>query len=308
MPNRRMFIRSSTAALVALLAGCTTDPPLDATASSVDPATSAPQPETDELMAEVAPDRTGELQVINASFETLTGEGRIFAFGLVGADNTPVTEADVEVWTRARPGDQPSGPVPASFTEIPNQPLGLYVVRLDLPAAGAIPLAAVTADGAAGQTALRVADRGSAVVPAPGDVAPVVATPTTADLLGFERICTLDPSCGMHEDSLDDLIAAGTPVMLTIATPGFCETAICGPTVDVIQSVRAGRPDEDIAWVHLEVFTDAGLTVAEQVTEWNLPSEPWLFGIDGDGKIAGRLDGPLTVLPQEMGALADLLV
>ncbi|MEE8600223.1 hypothetical protein [Euzebya tangerina] len=307
MPTRRTFIRSSSAAVVALLAGCSTDPPQDATGSSATPATTAAQPETDDLLAEVAPDRTSELQVINASFETLTGDGRIFAFGLVGADNTPVTGADVEVWTRAEPGEPPTGPVAASFTEIPNQPLGLYVVRLDLPAPGAIPLAALTADGAAGQTALRVADPDNATVPAPGVVAPVVRTPTPDDQLGFERICTLDPPCGMHEDSLDDLIAAGTPVMLTIATPAFCETAICGPTVDVIESVRTGRADEDVAWVHLEVFTDAGLTVADQVTEWNLPSEPWLFGIDGDGMIAGRLDGPLTVLPQEIGALADQL-
>ncbi|WP_157965392.1 hypothetical protein [Euzebya rosea] len=260
-------------------------------------------------MNEVAPSRTGDLQVINASFETLTGPTQLFAFGLVGADNTPVIGADVEVWTRTREGEPAVGPVPAQFREIPNQPLGLYVVRLDLPVAGAIPLAAVTSDGAAGQTALRVADPETATVPAAGDTAPVVATPTTEDLLGFERLCTLYPPCGMHKNSFDSLIADGRPVMLSIATPGFCETAICGPTVEVVESVRTARGDDDrVAWVHLEVFVDGGVTLAEQVTDWNLPSEPWLFGVGADGTVVGRLDGPLTVLPEEIMALAEQLV
>ena len=258
-------------------------------------------------MTEVAPDRTGDLQVINASFETLTGEDRLFAFGLVGPDNTPITGADVEVWIRPREGEPAEGPVPASFREIPNQPLGLYVVRLDLPVPGAIPLAVATGEGTAGETALRVADPDDAAVPSPGDVAPAVATPTTEDLLGFERLCTLDPPCGMHETSFDDLVEARRPVMLTIATPGFCETAICGPTVEVVESLRTGRADDGVAWVHLEVFTDAGATLAQQVTEWNLPSEPWLFAVDADGTVIGRLDGPLTVLPEEIRALADML-
>lgn len=306
--HRRSFITTSGTALAALLVGCSSDTDQQDTGAQPTNATpSGAAAGPGDLVAEVAPERTGDLQVINASFETLTGEDRLFAFGLVSADNTPVTGVNVEVWIRPREGEPAEGPVPASFREIPNQPLGLYVVRLDLPVPGAIPLAAVTGEGAAGQTALRVADPESAAVPAPGDTAPVAATPTTDELLGFERLCTLDPPCGMHDTSFADLIEGGRPVMLTIATPGFCETAICGPTVEVVESVRTSRDDDDVAWVHLEVFTDAGTTLAEQVTEWNLPSEPWLFAVDGDGTIIGRLDGPLTVLREEITALADQL-
>lgn len=112
----------------------------------------------------------------------------------------------------------------------------------------------------------------------------------------------------MHEVSLDDALAAGEPVMLTIATPGFCETAICGPTVEVVEAVRTAEPaGGSVRWIHLEVFSDAGTTVADPVAAWQLQSEPWIFGIGSDGTIVGRLDGPLTVLDGEVAALAAQL-
>jgi hypothetical protein len=307
MLNRRHLLHVTAAGLATALLGCEPDSIADggavSTASELPP---MPQPApATALLDDVAPDRTSELMVINASFETLTGDDQLFAFGLVGPDNTPVTGADVQVWTRSREGDSPNGPLSATFREVPNQPLGLYVVNLPLPVAGTIPLAALTGDGAGGETLLRVADEESAVVPPPGAPAPVVATPTPDDLLGFERLCTLDPPCGMHEVSLDEAIRAGDPVVLTIATPGFCETAICGPTVEVVQGVRASQPaDSTIRWIHLEVFSDAGTTVADPLTAWQLQSEPWIFTIGSDGQIAGRLDGPLTTLEDAIAPLA----
>ena len=303
MHSRRRFMSTTAMALGGLVVGCSGD---DDAATPAEAQGPPPASATATLLEEVAADRSGDLQVINASFETLTGDDQLFAFGLVGLDNTPVTGADVEVWIRQREGEPPAGPVAAMFTEIPNQPLGLYVVRLGLPTAGAIPLVATTSEGAAGQTTLRVADPETAAVPPPGSEAPVVTTPTTEDLLGFERLCTLDPPCGMHDVSFDTALADGKPVMLAIATPAFCETAICGPTVEVVEGVRTddATAGDDTVWIHLEVFTDAGQTLAEQVEAWGLPSEPWVFGIDREGRIAGRLDGPLTVLDGEVAALA----
>lgn len=307
MHTRRTLLHATGLGLATVLLGCesssTPDQTGAVTASEVPPPAQPAQATA--LLDEVAADRTADLTVINASFETLTGEDQLFAFGLVAADNTPVTGADVQVWTQGREGEPPNGPIAATFREVPNQPLGLYVVTLPLPVAGTIPLAAVTRDGAGGQTMLRVADPESAIVPPPGAPAPMVATPTTDDLLGFERLCTLDPPCGMHEVSLDEALQAGEPVVLTIATPGFCETAICGPTVEVVEEVRAGQPaDSPVRWIHLEVFSDAGTTVADPVTAWQLQSEPWIFTIGSDGQVAGRLDGPLTTLESEIAPLA----
>ncbi|WP_370325958.1 hypothetical protein [Euzebya sp.] len=299
-PTRRTLLRGATAAMALLVVGCESDD--DGTDIAATPVSEAAQAT---LLEQIAPDRTADLSVINASFETLTGEDRLFAFGLVGPDNTPVRDQEVTVYAGVRMNEALQGPLTTTFHDVPNQPLGMYSVRLDLPEAGTVPLIAVTADGGAGQTALRVADPESSVVLATGEEAPAVATPTLDDPLGFESICTRQPPCDMHAASLDTALAEGRPVMLTIATPAFCETAICGPTVDVVEDVRTGgEVPEGIEWIHLEVFSDAGTTLADQVEAFQLQSEPWIFGIDGAGTVVGRLDGPLTVLPDEIAALA----
>jgi hypothetical protein len=305
MPTRRAILNATAAGLAIALVGCaerSSSPEVAEQTSAA--ATSAAAPPAGSLIGEVAPDLTTALTVVNASFETLTGSDQLFAFGLLAPDNTPVVDADVQVWTRAREGESPEGPTMAVFEEVPNQPLGLYVVRLALPISGTIPLAAVTADGRGGETVLRVADPETAVVPAPGTPAPVAATPTEQDLLGYERLCTQSPPCGMHEVSLDAALQAGEPVVVAFATPGFCETAICGPTVEVVERVRDQSTDSAVRWIHVEIFTDAGTTIGDPVTTWGLQSEPWVFAIGSDGRINGRLDGPLTVLEGEIAAMA----
>jgi hypothetical protein len=315
MLTRRTLLHTSAVGLAAVLLGCESSEDTGAAVPSADPTTPAAGPVaptisemttgTALLIDEVAPDRSGDLSIINASFETLTGDGVLFPFGLVGLDNVPVRDAEVQVWTRPADGEPASGPFDATFHDIPGQDLGLYSVSLDLPVAGAIPLVALTADGVGGETVMNVADPDSAVIPAPGTAAISVSTPTEGDLQGFERLCTLDPPCGMHDVSLDEALADGDPVMLVIATPGFCQTAICGPTVEVAEAVRTSESaPADVTWIHLEVFTDAGTTIADQVTAWQLQSEPWIFGIGADGMIRGRLDGPLTVLDGEIDALS----
>ena len=255
-------------------------------------------------MAEVAPEADRGLTVINASFEQLTGADQTFAFGLTTPANEPVRGADVQVYIVDADGDQ-RGPHPAVFRDVAVVPLGLYVARLDLPEAGAMSLVAVTADGAAGSTTLQVVAREDSAVPAPGQPAVVVPTPTFADPRGMERVCTLDPPCGMHEVSLDEAVAAGRPVVLTFATPAYCMTAICGPSVEVVDEVRRSGEWGDIAWIHVEIFSDAGQTLSGPVEEWGLLSEPWLFTIDAEGSVGQRADGPLLVLDDRVRALAD---
>jgi len=44
--------------------------------------------------------------------------------------------------------------------------------------------------------------------------------------------------------------------------------------------------------VHVEIYQAlTGTAHVPTVDAWRLPSEPWLFGIDGSGVIRARLDG-----------------
>jgi hypothetical protein len=144
--------------------------------------------------------------------------------------------------------------------------------------------------------------------PVPGQAAVVVATPTEGDDLGYDSICTQDPPCGMHEMSLDEALAANKPVMLIFATPEFCQTVVCGPAVETVDGVRTDGDWGETVWIHTEIYAhyDAKnpkkVALGDPVKKWKLPTEPWLFSIGTDGKIVGRLDGPM--LPDMIEALA----
>ena len=297
--HRRLFLRLAAGAGAAgLLAACgraavdgagTAAPTTPATATAGSPA-----------VARVAPDAEPVLNVISASYEQLTGT-RPFAFGIVGPDNVPVAGADVNLWVVPQGGTgEPAGPYPTTYQELEGQPLGLYVTEVELTESGPTSFVAVTGDGRAGADDIQVATPETSEIAAPGQQAISVATPTEKKDLGFEKICTLDPPCGMHDISLDDAIAEGRPVVLAFATPAFCQTAVCGPSIGVIEEVRQEGDWGDVAFVHCEIYNDAGQTVADPVSEWNLPSEPWLFTIDADGRINDRTDGPLMTLEDQV--------
>lgn len=233
------------------------------------------------------------LNVINASFETLTGTDRRFAFGVSTFDNVPVKHEDLEVWLRDTDGNVLSGPYPTTFHDEGGPVLGIYVTRLDVPEPGIVEVVAVGADGY-GVAAVNVVTPKQSPVPVPGGKAVSVRTPTVADDLGVAQVCTRNPDCGMHEHSIDELLAAGTPFALIMATPAYCQTAVCAPAVDTLDEVRTDRDWSGIAFVHVEIFRDEGQTPTKAVLDWGLQSEPWFFTVDGDGTIVDRLDGPMV--------------
>ena len=144
-----------------------------------------------------------------------------------------------------------------------------------------------------------------AVVPGPGDALPSIPTPTPADGLGVAPICTANPPCPLHDVSLDQALAAGLPVVLLVSTPAFCQTAICGPVLDLVVERRAALEGR-ATLIHAEVYTDdrADETTAT-VDALGLRYEPSLFLAAADGTVRGRLDYTFdaTELDEELGTL-----
>ncbi len=236
-----------------------------------------------------------------ASFEVLTGRNQIVAFGLRTLQNTPVPDADVSVFLRDLNGNEIGGPFPTEYSEEIDRSLGLYIARLDLTEAGRVELVAVEGDRYGTQAINVVAPQDSQVQVA-GDEAVSVKTPTVGQELGFVKICTQEPPCGMHEVSLDAALEAGRPVMLLFATPAYCQTAVCGPATSTVDEIRTGGDWGDTAFIHCEIYADQGQTVSRPVSRWKLPTEPWLFSVGADGVIVERLDGPM--LPSRVEAMA----
>jgi hypothetical protein len=130
----------------------------------------------------------------------------------------------------------------------------------------------------------------------PGDQLPPLLTPTTDDPRGVTPICTRDPACDLHGRTAADVLAAGEPLALLVATPAFCQTVICGPVLDVLLDVLPEVPG--VTALHAEVFADpegnegprSADDFAPVVAELGLAFEPVLYTVGPDGTIRRRLD------------------
>ena len=297
-PRRRLLARLGALGAVTL-AGCGREPAHRTQSAS--PAAG---------LARVAPGAEQTLAVFPGQYELLVGPDQRVAFGLATLDNQPVADADIQVRFVTESG-QAGPPVKPTFQQ-GLAAFPVYIASIDVPAPGFGFVVATTPDGrGGGEFAIKAVEPADSTTVPPGQPAISVPTPTTANPLDVAQGCTrrVDGQyapCGMHAVSLDQSLAAGRPVMLSFATPQFCTSAMCGPVVDTIESIRTSREWGDVDWIHVEIYKDyesdrQGLVDA--VRTWNLPSEPWLFGIDRSGAVVDRLEGP--ILPVEVSELAE---
>ena len=146
---------------------------------------------------------------------------------------------------------------------------------------------------AAERVAVRVVEDGP--VPEPGEPAIAVDTPTEADVGGdLAQIDTRVPPSTMHEVRPRGRARREARVLL-FATPALCQSRVCGPVVDIAEQVKASY-DGDAEFIHMEIYNENELDKGfrEQVLEWKLPTEPWVFTIDREGKVAARLEGAFS--------------
>lgn len=138
-------------------------------------------------------------------------------------------------------------------------------------------------------TAMESADLPGKVVQ-PGERLPEIFTPTVRDSRGVNPICTATPQCPLHEVSLDAALNAGKPIVLLVSTPAFCQTAICGPVLDLLLKTR--QEYSDVAtMIHVEVYTDdSAKQTTDAVEALGLTYEPSLFLASPDGTLSERLD------------------
>jgi hypothetical protein len=166
---------------------------------------------------------------------------------------------------------------------------GIYTADVMLPQAGAWGGVVEVRGRGSASLALQVKDTPAA--PVAGQPALRTASPTVANPLGVDPICTRNPPCPLHEVSLDTVIGAGKPVAVMFATPARCESRYCGPVLDDLLTLVDQFRDR-VTIVHVEIYRNlTGTDLVPTVEAWGLPSEPWLFGVDATGNVVARIDG-----------------
>ena len=134
-------------------------------------------------------------------------------------------------------------------------------------------------------------------MPRVGQRAPLIHTPTAGDVGGdLAKITTRIPPDTQNQVDYADAFGR-EPIVLLFATPQFCVSRVCGPVVDVAEQVKQLDGDQ-AAFIHMEIYKDNDPSLEEQrpqVEAFHLPTEPWLFVIDSDGRIATEIEGAFGV-------------
>lgn len=265
------------------------------------------------------------------SSESVVGPNR-FLFGILDAAGSKTIAApDLKVSVGFLPGGQPAdasaSPSPSAppTSPIPAKPAtfiwaitnerGVYVVDVTFPSAGAWTAAFTTSGGNVPAATVGVSfDVKTTGVAIPvGGRAPATKTPTATTAADIARIATdPTPDPSFYTTSVDDALAKHEPFVLIFATPAFCTSRQCGPTLDAIKAVAKGEPG--IVFINVEPYklqyadghlqpvldTAGQLQATDVVRAWGLLSEPWAFVVDRDGVIRASFEA--VVSPDELKA------
>jgi hypothetical protein len=153
---------------------------------------------------------------------------------------------------------------------------------------------------------LDVAERSA--TPSLGSEAPASDNPTLADAPAKEITTAHPPDKELLRYSIADSLAAHVPFVVVFATPEFCVSRVCGPTVEVVQKVAEKFSGSGIRFIHVEIYTDNDPKKGYNrwVREWDLPTEPWVFLVDSTGTIRGKFEGAVSVDELERAVRKDL--
>ncbi len=246
-------------------------------------------------------------QIINPAGTIACGPNRLM-FSFLDARNVPVASPDRTVDVQLFDlGVDPTKPVAegkATFVWAIQPTVGVYVFDAELKTAGTYGVQFTTTAKGGTPEAIRTGFDVQPVssVIAIGDKAPPSKTPTLADVGGDVTKISTDPSPvkAFYETSIADAVAAKKPFVVAFATPKFCTSKQCGPTLDRLKPIAAKHPNVTVINVEpykLQFIDDQlqpvlcgdppNLCATDATEEWRLPTEPWVFVVDKTGIVRG---------------------
>lgn len=293
------------AALVLLAVACT---------SSATPGTGSP--------SAVAPSGSGSPAIfpVVISQELVVGRNRVLFSFLDASGTKPIAAPDrtVKVAFTGPNGETVAAP-DGEFIWAIEDVSGVYVTTAEFPSAGAWTAQFTTAaPGSPEETIPFGFDvKEDANVVLPGEAAPAVDTPTLEDVGGDVRMISSDdePVEAFYETSVADALTAGEPFVLVFATPAFCQTQTCGPTLEKVKD--AAEAHSDVTFINVEPYQTEFvegrlepvlsasnlLQTVPAADAYGLVTEPYIFVVDGDGIVSASFE--LLFTPEEMDAALD---
>jgi hypothetical protein len=271
------------------------------------------------------PATTPTLVPFFVSNDITCGKARIIFLFLDSANNdksAPDRTAKVAFYDLARDPNKVVTTADGAFVWTIQDERGMYIVDVDLPEGGTwgaeFTTAAPGAPSETVRTSFTVLDTPTAI--AVGQKAPASKTPTLADVGGDATRISTDatPDPVFYQTSVAAALAAHKPFILIFATPKFCVSQQCGPTLDHFKPIAAAHPD--VTFINVEPYKlqytngalqpilepETNALIATDISnEWGLRSEPWMFAVDRNGIVQGSY--LITITDAELNAILPVI-
>jgi hypothetical protein len=184
---------------------------------------------------------------------------------------------------------------------------GLYRTVMDFGSPGewGAEISFEQADGSIVRQRVRFEVHPEGSTPAIGTQAPRSDSPTGQTLDDVRRISTdPHPYLDAYDSTIAEAVTSGRPALVFFATPGFCQSGYCGPTVELVKSV-AREYEDRVEFVSVEPYrleptanglqpvldVDGRLQPVAAAAEYGIPVEPYLFVVDAAGDVFARFEG-----------------
>ncbi len=135
------------------------------------------------------------------------------------------------------------------------------------------------------------------IAPGVGEMAPSSRSPTIRDVEDLYDISTHPaPVPDLYRLTVAEALEQRKPLVVAFSTPAFCVSRACGPVTDLVVSLYESYGDR-INFIHVEPWVletargEGRLILTDVAKEWRLMSEPWVFVIDEEGRVASRFEG-----------------
>ena len=257
------------------------------------------------------PSGDSDVRVIPVIMSSLVSVGPSrFLFGLTDDTYRVLSSPDVSVvidfYDLGDDAETPAQTATAAYLDT-QLGRGLYRAGVDFHCAGewGAEVTAELQDGTVEEARMRFTVHPQGTTPAIGEPAPRSESPTASTVSGVRAISTdPNPFPGAFERTVGEVVTAGQPSLVFFATPAFCQTGYCGPTVNLVKSVAIDYED-DIGFVNVEPYElhqtenglqpvldeDGRLVPVQAVLDYGIPVEPYLFLVDAAGDVFAKFEG-----------------
>jgi hypothetical protein len=277
------------------------------------------------------------LSAETASFDLIAGKNARLMVGVSDTAGNVLTGGSVTFRIRPSDSDKWSSAVTARYLPVPGRPasaastpsltspseaVGVYATGpITIPTEGFWEVEIDAGNTGKAMTAFQALAEPNAVAVgegAPASENPTVSTPgikasqldsASVDAVKLDTLA----DTGLHTAQIARSLADHRPLLVVVATPGFCSSKFCGPLVDELATIQPGYPNVD--FVHLEVYPDGyDKPVSPFASQWikagpsktEEGNEPWVFVVDASGTVTQRWDNVVDMgeLKRELARLS----